>query len=413
MTDKLVVAGVAITPPTFKASGGVSAGIQLMKRVAERVDTHMLVMAERDDRVQDGNLAIHQIGASNIFGVDAGRVPRSLHTFMWRADFGRWFDTVRPDIIHLHNPHPPGALAKAAREARRRGIPYVISTHGFVEFDDYATAFGAAAWQRPVIDQLIRRPLVHVTRNAARVAMLSPEEAPLLSRMGVQAERLEVVPNGVDPFFVDALPPVERDGLLERFNLPSDRPIIFFVGNHTPNKGIDTLLAATMQMHEQAVTVIGGGIRSVAEHSAMLTNARFDPASGRAIFTDFLSRDELKAFYQHCDIFAFPSRADTLPLVILEAMVSRKPVVSTRIGGIPFEVTEETGLLVEAGDQTALAAALDRLVANPALRAQMGEAGRKRALDVFNWDRSADHSIEIYRDILGERNGTRMSSEGK
>jgi glycosyltransferase involved in cell wall biosynthesis len=401
------VAGIAITPPGIKASGGVSAGIQLMKRVAERAETHMLVMADEDGVEQDGALTIHRMKATNaIQRTPIGRfVPRGLVTLFWRVDFGAWLDRVKPDIVHIHNPHPPGALLAAARACDARDIPYVISTHGFVEFDDYATAFGAKPWQRPIIDRLIRVPLVQTTRGAARVLMLSPEEKPIFDGMGIEPARLGVVPNGVDPWFLDSLDEADRLAAVARFALPADKPKILFVGNHTPNKGIDVLLKAMMRMREPAVAVIGGGIRSPEEHKAMLADAGFDMASGRAIFTDFLSRDELKGLYQSCDIFAFPSRADTLPLVILEAMVSRLPVVATRIGGIPFEVTDETGALIDSGDTDGLARELDRIAADPALRRSMGAAGRQRAIDIFNWDRSAEESIRIYSEILNGPSG--------
>lgn len=396
-----MVLGVAITPPGFKASGGVSAGLQLMKRVADRTETQMLVMAEQDTTSSEDRLTVHRIRARNLLGAAPPRgLPRSLHTLMWRADFGQWLDRLKPDLVHLHNPHPPGAFAQAAAEARRRGIPYVVSTHGYVEFEDYATAYGAPFWQRPLLHHLVRRPVAEVSRGAARIAMLSPEEKPILLRMGVPAERLEVVTNGVDPFFVDPFPEEDCKRLLSRFRLPSDRPLIFFVGNHTPNKGIDTLLAASLRMRVPATVVVGGGIRSPAEHQAMLSEAGFEGSSGRVIFTDFLTRDELKALYQRCDIFAFPSRADTLPLVILEAMVSRMAVVSTGVGGIPFQVSQDTGTLIPPGDAAALAKALDALAADPSRRRAMGEAGRRRALDLFNWDRSADEAVRIYRDIL-------------
>jgi glycosyltransferase involved in cell wall biosynthesis len=397
------VLGVAITPPSFKASGGVSAGIQLMKHVANLTDTRMLVMAEAESEERDGLLAIDRIPTTNILDPIRTTVPRSLHTLMWRADFGRWFDRFQPDIVHFHNPHPPGALASAAAAARKRGIPYVISTHGYVEFSDFATAFGAPAWQRPILDRLVRRPVVDVTARADRVLMLSPEERALLLNMGADEERLDVVPNGVDAYFLEPVPLAEQARLLERFALPDNRPLIFFVGNHTPNKGIDTLLGAMARMRADAVAVIGGGMRSAAEHAALLADAGFDMASGRAIFTDFLNREELRALYRRCDIFAFPSRADTLPLVILEAMISGKPVVSTRIGGIPFEVTADTGILIDPGRPDALANALDSLVADPGLRERMGKAGRERALSIFNWETSAAHAMEIYQDVVSHK----------
>jgi glycosyltransferase involved in cell wall biosynthesis len=154
-------------------------------------------------------------------------------------------------------------------------------------------------------------------------------------------------------------------------------------------------------MRNEGIAIIAGGIRSQEAHLGMLAQAKFDMTSGRAIFTDFISRDELKALYQSADIFAFPSRADTLPLVVLEAMVSRLPVVSTKVGGIPYEVTGETGILVNPGDSAALADALDILCENPARRAAMGAAGRARAIEIFNWDRSAETAVATYERVTG------------
>jgi alpha-maltose-1-phosphate synthase len=399
------ILGVAITPPVFQASGGVSAGIQLMKRVADRLPTEMLVMAPEAKSFSDGALTIHHIPATNILGKRRPSGPTGgLHTLMWRADFGSWLDRLKPDIVHIHNPHPPGAFAQLGREAEKRKIPYVISTHGYVEFEDYAAAFDTAKWQTPIINRLVRKPLQNVSQRAARIAMLSPEEAPLMARLGISDERLSVVTNGVDPWFLEALTNQECTRLLARFGLDRSKPVIFFVGNHTRNKGIDTLLGAAMQMTVPANIVIGGGIRSDSEHAAMLQDAGYESVKGNVLFTNFLSRDELKAFYQVCDIFAFPSRADTLPLVLLEAMVSRSAVVSTRVGGIPYEVTEETGILIEPGDSVALALALDNLAADPAKCRLMGEAGRERAISIFNWERSADAAVDIYRSLLTNDN---------
>ncbi len=399
MKRQLRVAAIIITPPAFKASGGVSAGIQLMQNVARLADTRLLLMSDKEDSTIEDGLKIDRITAYNPATAFSKFVPRQIITLMWRAKFAAWLDGVKPDIVHFHNPNPPGALAQAARACRARSIPYVISTHGFIEFNDYATAFGAPKWQRPIIDMLVRRPLARVARQAAKVLMLSPQEEPVVSSMDVPVARQGVVPNGVDPYYLEVLPKQEKEALVRRFKLPDGKKRIFFVGNHTTNKGIDTLLKAVSMMKEPAVAIIAGGIRSQEEHQAMLRQAGFDASSGKAIFTDFTSLEELRALYQSADIFAFPSRADTLPLVILEAMVSRLPVVSTRIGGIPYEVSSDTGILIEPGDAPALASALDLLCKDTQLCKNMGDAGYARAMDVFNWPRSAELSVAAYEEI--------------
>jgi alpha-maltose-1-phosphate synthase len=218
--------------------------------------------------------------------------------------------------------------------------------------------------------------------------------------MGVPSSRLSVVPNGVDPFFLEALADDERTGLVARFALPTDRPSLLFVGNHTANKGLDVLLSALTLMREKCIAVIAGAIRSKEENLRLLASCGLAADDPRFKFTDFLTKEELRALYHSVDAFVFPSKADTLPLVILEAMGSSLPVVASNVGGIPFEVTNETGLLVPPGDASRLAAALDRICGSAQMRREMGRRGRQRVLEHFNWNTSADAAVAIYREML-------------
>jgi glycosyltransferase involved in cell wall biosynthesis len=404
---KLRVLAVGITPPIFKASGGISAGVQLTERIATLCDATFLMMSDRDSDTVENGLRILRKKATNILAPFRSAVPREALTAMWRTDLKSVLKAQKPDVVHFHNPHPPGALAGAAADCRALGIPYVISTHGFVEFNDYSNAVGAPAWRKPIYRHLIREPVAHVAREAARILMLSPEETPILRSMGVADDRLDVVTNGVDGYFCEPVADAARRALVQRFNLPPGATIAFFVGNHTANKGIDVLLKAIPRTQQNVVAVIGGAIRSQAEHQKLLADTGVTPGDPRIRFTDFTSKEELRALYRSADMFVFPSYADTLPLVILEAMVSGLPVVSTRIGGIPFEVTPDTGMLVDAGDAAALAGCIDMLAADPDLRARLGAAGRERALALFDWEKSAQKAVAIYRSVLAGRSGQR------
>lgn len=393
------IAAVGITPPGTKASGGISAGIQLMRHIAERCETAMYVMADRDEDVIEGKLRISLRRASSAMLPFERWVPRALTTMSWRADVEEWLREFSPDIVHLHNPHPVGALRNAARTCNRLRIPYVISTHGFVEFNDFALGYGAARWQQPLLKWLIRDPLIEVASGAARVMMLSSFEESIITRMGVAKDRLRVVTNGVDPYFLETVPRVELERLTARFALPADRPLLLFVGNHTANKGLDVLLRALTLMQEKALAIIAGAIRSKRDNERLIESCGLDLADPRFKFTDFLTKEELRALYRSVDVFVFPSRADTLPLVILEAMASSRPVVASNVGGVPFEVTNQTGILVPPGDPGQLAAALDRMCASFQTRRIMGEAGRRRVLDHFSWDAAADAAITVYEEI--------------
>jgi starch synthase len=400
---KLRVAAVVITPPTFKASGGVSAAIQLTQRLAKLTDCTLFLMADSDsETIEDGLRIVRQKAANRLLPLQ-NILPREAVTLLWRPHIKSWLREGRFDIVHFHNPHPPGALKAAAQACIELRIPYVISSHGFVEFNEFSRGFGAPAWQKPLLEVLVRRPVVKVARNAARVLMLSPQETPILTGMGVEPRNLRVVSNGVDPYFATAIPEIERQRLTARFSLPAGRPLLLYVGNHTANKGIDVLLRAIPLMREKALAVVAGAVRSQEEHARLLADNGLSATDKRLLFTDFITREELRALYQTVDLFVFPSRADTLPLVILEAMASGLPVVSTLIGGIPFEVSPETGVLMEPGDPVPLAKALDRLCADQSIRKAMGNAGRTRVTELFNWENSAERAASIYEEVLAER----------
>ena len=400
MDSAFKVAGVGITPPVFKASGGISAGLQLMERVARLCSTQMLLMSDRHETAVENGLRVVRRRPGNLLWPLRGLLAKKMITMMWRPRLRAWLREERPDLVHFHNPHPPAALLQAATACRSLGIPYVISTHGFVEMNDYASGYGAKAWLKPLLRVAVRRPIVQVVRDAAHVLMLSPQEEPILRGMGASSDRLSVVTNGVDPYFMEAVPAAETEALVARFALPPAVPLLLFVGNHTPNKGLDVLLAALPQMKERAVAVVAGAIPSKASHARLLANAGMTADSKRLVFTDFITKEELRALYRSVDLFVFPSRADTLPLVILEAMASGLPVVATTVGGIPFEVSADTGVLVPPGDAAALSAALDRLCADAPLRESMGRAGRIRVAELFDWAVSAEKAVAIYRAVL-------------
>jgi glycosyltransferase involved in cell wall biosynthesis len=375
----------------------------LTQRIAKLLDCTLFLMAEKDSKtIEDGLGVVRQKAGNRILPLQ-NILPREAVTLFWRPRIKSWLREGRFDIVHFHNPHPPGALKAAAQACIKLRIPYVISTHGFVEFNEFSRGFGAPAWQKPLLEMLVRRPVVHVAMNAARVLMLSPLEEAILTSMGVEPRNLRVVSNGVDPYFATVVPEIERQRLTARFSLPAGPPLLLFVGNHTANKGLDVLLRAIPLMRENAVAVVAGPIRSREEHARLLTDNGMAASDKRLLFTDFITREELRALYQTVDLFVFPSRADTLPLVILEAMASGLPVVSTLIGGIPFEVSPETGILIEPGDPVPLAKALDWLCANQLMRKAMGNAGRTRVMELFNWEKSAERAAAVYEEVLAER----------
>ena len=127
-----------------------------------------------------------------------------------------------------------------------------------------------------------------------------------------------------------------------------------------------------------------------------------DRVRSRVHFHGWARHEELAAEYARADVFVFPSAWDEpFGIPVAEAMAAGLPVVATRVGGIPEIVSDgDTGLLVEPEDAESLAAAMEKLVGDAELRARLGDAGRRRAVERFSWERAAT----AYRTIF-ERQG--------
>jgi glycosyltransferase involved in cell wall biosynthesis len=126
-----------------------------------------------------------------------------------------------------------------------------------------------------------------------------------------------------------------------------------------------------------------------------------------------LPRADVIQLYEHAAVFCCPSVYEPFGIINLEAMACETAVVASRVGGIPeVVVPEETGLLVDlalqpgtfeptnaAAFSSGLAAAINRLAANPELRARMGRQGRQRVLEHFSWDAIAETTLNLYRTL--------------
>ncbi|HVB34905.1 MAG TPA: glycosyltransferase family 4 protein [Patescibacteria group bacterium] len=211
---------------------------------------------------------------------------------------------------------------------------------------------------------------------------------------------------------------------------------ILFVGRVSPEKGLHVLLdafAMVVKRYPQArLQIIGPPAQfpfdllptacSAAETSRL---APFYDGKGYVFhlkeqiaslklaqavtFVGRLSQRSLAPSYQQTDVFVFPSVwNETFGMPLTEAMSSGVPVVATRVGGIP-EVVEDgkTGLLVEPNDPSALAEAILRLLDNEDLRLSMGEAARRRAIELFSWDKVAQDLLNVYNGLASGRDRVR------
>ncbi len=288
------------------------------------------------------------------------------------------------DIVHLHFPDPLGQLTAMCLP---RSLKRVISWHS-----DIVKQQGALALYRPFLDAFVR--------DADAIIGATPQHFSSSQQMGAgkPGQLREVIPYGFDASafgWTDAAR-ARREALAgER----RSRPAIFTVGRHVYYKGFDILIRALRAV--DAELWIGGRGPTTESLRQVARDVR---VSDRVRFLGFIPDAELVAYYDACDVFCLPSteRAEQFGLVQLEAMQCGKPVVATRLGtGVEYVTLDGvTGLLVEPGDESALAQALNRLLTDRQLSARLGAAGQQRVREEFSVAQMVDKTTALYRRLL-------------
>jgi glycosyltransferase involved in cell wall biosynthesis len=233
---------------------------------------------------------------------------------------------------------------------------------------------------------LWRRSMRLAARLTVERVTSSAFGAAALRRLGVSAR---VIPNPIR---------------LEPRREPSKRSTaglrILFVGSYGEHKGCPELLDALAEVRssgvEATLTLVG---KEMHEGEEALLRRHMDALGldAAVIFGGVAAREALGSFYAASDVFCLPSRAEGLPMALLEAMAFALPVVATPVGAIPDVVVNgETGLFVEPGSAGDLAQAILTLAADPALRERMGEAGRERVLRIAGPDLIAGQWRRLY-----------------
>jgi glycosyltransferase involved in cell wall biosynthesis len=176
---------------------------------------------------------------------------------------------------------------------------------------------------------------------------------------------------------------------------------ILCVGRLVPEKGQAVLVEAiaALAAREQSVSVTFAG--EGPQRAALDALAERLGVRGRVSFRGAVSQAELRGLYEQASIFCLPSFAEGVPVVLMEAMAMRLAVISTRIAGTP-ELIEDgrDGLLVPPGRSDQLAEALERIITDSSLRADLGKAGREKVLREFSLERSAAQLHALFAEQL-------------
>ncbi|MBN1866173.1 glycosyltransferase [Candidatus Sumerlaeota bacterium] len=304
--------------------------------------------------------------------------------------FVGWLRRLDSDILHFHMPMPMGELAYLlARPKHGR----VVATYQSDIVRQRLTGALFGPIQRRFLDRA-DTIMVGSQRYLDSSETLRPHRA-----------RCRVVPLGIPIDAYDATPASRAFGetVVAR---SAGRARIVFLGLLRYYKGLTYLIEAMKDLRDRACLFIGGDApRNRAEKRAVLERqAREAGLEDSVIFLGAISHDEAVGLLRAGDVFCLPShlRAEAFGLAQVEAMACGLPVVSCNLDtGVP-EINRdgETGLVVEPANAEALREALSRLIDDPALRTQMGEAGRRRAVESYSSKVMGQNVRAVYEDVL-------------
>jgi glycosyltransferase involved in cell wall biosynthesis len=312
----------------------------------------------------------------------------------------------RPDVLHVHNLHG-GYFDLRALPRLAASVPTVVTMHDEWLFTGHcAYTLGCERWLAacgacPHLDvypalrvdgtagnlrrkaELYARSRLHV---AAPSAWLLARAKRSVLRAGIVSAR--VIRNGVD---LDVFSPGPKEEARARLGLPRQARIVLYAaqGARTnPYKDFGTLRTALGRLRTPALALTLGAEAPV---------ERVGSVELRSV--GFADPHAVAAYLRAADLYVLATRADNHPLTVLEALACGTPVVASRVGGIPEQLTEETGVLVEPGDPPALAAAIDELLGDGDRRARMAAAATA-GREGLSLERQVDAYLDLYRELL-------------
>lgn len=328
-------------------------------------------------------------------GVDIVRLPglsRELSPVrdlvaVWRL--ARIIRRVKPDVIHTHTAKA-GAVGRAAALFAGRPRPVIVHTfHGHV----LRGYFGAAG---SLVFRAIETVLARVTD---RLIAVSPEVRDELVALRVAPRsRFEVIRLGIEleprVHFTGDTAEVRR-----RLGIPPEKYVVGWFGRMTAVKRTDDLLTMLTGLRERGIDALLILVGDGTDRADLEQRAHDLGIARSCLFLGY--QDEVAPWYAICDVVVLTSASEGTPVTIIEALAAGRPVVSTRVGGVPDVVEEgETGFLVRRGDTHAMAERLELLARDPERARAMGEAGRARVLERYAVSRLVDDIDGLYRRLL-------------
>lgn len=286
--------------------------------------------------------------------------------------------TKEVNLIHYHSLFP---LAEIMEIILNPKIKKIATLHYEKLRRNYLMAL-----YRPVLRAFFRRMDIIIVPSKVFIG------SKLLSGFD---SKIEVIPFGIDikKFELTHMINVKKEEIKKKYGFP----IILFVGNLLPYKGLQYLILAMKEIKGNLLIIGDGNLKNELK-KIVLKNC----LENKVHFLGKKGYDELVPFYHACDIFVLPSLYESFGNVQLEAMACGKPVINTKIPTAVPEISihEETGLTVPPADSSAIAEAIEKLIENEEKRTKFGIRARERVENFYSIEAVSEKLLFLYRRLL-------------
>ena len=366
---------------TTLGHGGVPEVVyQLMRGLpTDRFCAHLCVLKREEDA---SNVCPERAERFSAAGLDVSFAHDSSRKIETVASVADWIADRGIALLHTHSNRPNVVGRMAGALFRSQGLAVVAHYHN--QYDD--------KWERDPAMLSLERRLVASTD--AMIAVSESVRRHVADNIGVDEQRIDVIPNGVD---ASAFTGVDRSDARRALLLDATRPVVGLIGRITEQKGqddvVEAALAIAVERPEPMFVMVG-----FAEDAELQQRLRQKIAvfglSDRIRFLG--NRDDMASVYAALDLVVAPSRWEGFGMMLIEAMAAGRPIVATRVGAIPEIVRDgRTGVLVEPRDAQALARAITGMLDDPQRRIAMGEAGRLESIR-YGWSNSTAQTAAVY-----------------
>ena len=333
--------------------------------------------------------ASHPLSKGEKFG-NLSKTQRQAYFQAFRAKIEAGLSELVPDIAHVHH---GWVIASILAEF---DVPYVITLHGteYHAFKDYKD------YQEDVLRGLHGAEIV--------VALTEDERNRAIETYGLDPQKITIITSGTDINMFKPLK-VDKAGLLRSYSIEVvDRPVVFFGGRLTVQKGVDTLLRAAStysKIDGRPITLIAGdgNIRNDLEQLA--EELKLDSV----YFLGARSHEQMVKLFNIANVAAMPSIFEAFGLVSLEALACGTPVIAGNVGGFSQIVNNEIGYLMEPGDYKTLAEKIITFIRD-GFKDKVGDKAAAYIRQNFSWDKTVENIEKLYQQVLG--NHSRYSGCG-